>query len=63
MNYHSRNVTQKVRDDYLHISRSKLDPKIDSYLVTHNFFDVSVELRSKNFSFMYLLINKEIENV
>lgn len=62
MSYRSDNATKKIRDLYFEHARKKIDPKIDSYLVTHNFFDVSIQLRNKNFSSMYLLINKELEN-
>ena len=52
-----------VRDVCFGSGRSKIDPKIDAYLMTHNFFDVSVELERKQLKFLSYQIDKVIENV
>ena len=52
-----------VRDVCFGHSRIVIDPKIDAYLMTHNFFDVSVELGIKRLKFLSFQIDKELENV
>ena len=52
-----------VRDVCFGSGRSKIDPKIDAYLMTHNFFDVSVELGIKRLKFLSYQTDKAIENV
>ena len=51
-----------LRDACFGSGRSKIDPKIDAYLMTHNFFDVSVELGIKRLNFLSYQIDKVIEN-
>ena len=52
-----------LRDACFGSGRSKIDPKIDAYLMTHNFFDVNVELERKRLNFLSYQIDKVIENV
>ena len=54
---------KRVRDVCFGHSRIVIDPKIDAYLMTHNFFDVSVELGIKRLKFLSFQIDKELENV
>ena len=54
---------KRVRDVCFGSGRSKIDPKIDAYLMTHNFFDVSVELGIKRLKFLNVQINRELKNV
>ena len=54
---------KRVRDVCFGHSRIVIDPKIDAYLMTHNFFDVSVELGIKRLKFLSYQIDKVIENV
>jgi len=54
---------KRIRDACFGSGRSKIDPKIDAYLMTHNFFDVSVELEIKRLKFLSYQIDKVIENV
>ena len=52
-----------LRDACFGSGRSKIDPKIDAYLMTHTFFDVNVELERKRLNFLSYQIDKVIENV
>jgi len=54
---------KRVRDACFGHGRIKIDPKIDAYLMTHNFFDVSVELEIKQLKFLNVQINRELKNV
>ena len=54
---------KRVRDVCFGHSRIVIDPKIDAYLMTHNFFDVSMELERKQVKFFFSTLNKVIENV
>ena len=54
---------KRVRDVCFGHSRIVIDPKIDAYLMTHNFFDVSVELERKQLKFLNVQINRELKNV
>ena len=54
---------KRVRDVCFGSGRSKIDPKIDAYLMTHNFFDVSVELERKQLKFLNVKINRDLKNV
>ena len=54
---------KRVRDVCFGHSRSKIDPKIDAYLMTHNFFDASIELERKQLKFLNVQINRELKNV
>ena len=53
---------KRIRDACFGSGRSKIDPKIDAYLMTHNFFDVSVELERKQLKFFFSTLDKVIEN-